>query len=206
MTSREHHTHQILSHIDSNRDVSQRLLSRDLGIALGLTNLLVRNLVRKGWVRATHIKPNRVRYLLTPTGMAEKARMSRDALHNSVRFYAETRDRIRERLAELSAESPPAQATGSDGKRVVFFGAGEVAEIAYICLQGTDLTLVGVVDNHKPDQPFFGMPICPTTHLDANGLNGNHYDRLIVMSFADTGKLQMELDALAIPSHRVFWI
>ena len=44
---------------------------RDMGIALGLINLLVRRLVRKGWVRIIRIKPNRVRYLLTPVGIAE---------------------------------------------------------------------------------------------------------------------------------------
>ena len=42
-----------------------------MGIALGLTNLIIRRLVHKGWVRIIRIKPNRVRYLLTPAGMAE---------------------------------------------------------------------------------------------------------------------------------------
>jgi DNA-binding MarR family transcriptional regulator len=56
---------------DKDDPRSQRSLSRDMGIALGLTNLIIRRLVHKGWVRIIRIKPNRVRYLLTPAGIAE---------------------------------------------------------------------------------------------------------------------------------------
>ena len=69
----EHHTRRLLDAFELDHSVSQRSLARDLGIALGLTNLLVRRLVRIGWVRAIHIKPNRVRYLITPSGIAVHA-------------------------------------------------------------------------------------------------------------------------------------
>jgi len=71
VTSHDQFTHRILTEIEADNRLSQRSLSRDLGIALGLTNLLVRRFVRKGWVRIIRIKPNRVRYLLTPAGIAE---------------------------------------------------------------------------------------------------------------------------------------
>ena len=59
----------ILDVVAADRAVTQRSLARDLGIALGLTNLLIKRLVRKGWMRVTHISPNRVRYLITPAGI-----------------------------------------------------------------------------------------------------------------------------------------
>ena len=124
MTSHEQYTHRILTELEAGNGISQRSLSRNVGIALGLTNLLVRRLVRKGWVRVIQIKPNRVKYLLTPSGIAEKARMSRNALNNSMRFYAEARDRIRERFAQLSIECHDAEAGGNGGLRIVFLGAG----------------------------------------------------------------------------------
>ena len=67
----EHHSRRILDAFESDQGVSQRSLARQLGIALGPTNLLIKCLVRKGWVRVVHIKPNRVRYLVTPAGIAE---------------------------------------------------------------------------------------------------------------------------------------
>ena len=202
VTSHDQFTHRILTEIEADNRVSQRSLSRDMGIALGLTNLLVRHIVRKGWVRIIRIKPNRVRYLLTPAGMAEKARMSRVALQNSIRFYVDARDRIREHFATLSKELP---GEGLVAKRIVFYGAGEVAEVGYVCLQGTGLQLVGVVDDHGRER-FFDVPVYDPALLHATDINGSPFGRLVVMSFGETEKIRAQLEAMAIPPDRVFWI
>jgi len=208
MNSHDQYTHQILTEIEAGKSVSQRSLSRDLGIALGLTNLLVRRLVRKGWVRIIRIKRNRVLYFLTPAGIAEKASMSRAALQNSIRFYAQARDRIRERFAALSAELP-GDGRGPDGlptgKSIVFYGSGEVAEVGYICLQGTDLQLVGVVDDQGRER-FFDVPVYDPPLLHATDINGSPFGRLVVMSFGETDQIREQLEALAVPPDRVFWI
>jgi len=202
VTSHDQFTHRILTEIEADNRLSQRSLSRDLGIALGLTNLIVRRLVHKGWVRIIRIKPNRVRYLLTPTGMAEKARMSRAALQNSIRFYVEARDRIRERFARLSRELP---GDGPAAKRIVFYGSGEVAEVGYVCLQGTDLQLVGVVDDQGRER-FFDVPVYDPALLHATDINGRPFGRLVVMSFGETDKIMARLEAMVIQPDRVFWI
>ena len=208
VTSHDQYTHHILSEIEAGKRISQRSLSRELGIALGLTNLLVRRLVREGWVRIIRIKPNRVRYLLTPAGIAEKARMSRAALQNSIRFYVEARDRIRERFAVLSSVWP-GDGHGSEGdsieKRIVFYGSGELAEIGYICLQGTDLQLFGVVDDQGRKR-FFDVPVCEAGRLHATDIDGRSFGRLVVMSFGETDKIRAQLKAMAIPPDRIFWI
>ena len=220
MISHDQHAHRILTELESDGRASQRTLSRDLGIALGLTNLLVRKLVRKGWVRVIHIKPNRVRYLLTPAGIAEKVRMSRQVLQNNVRFYAEARDRIAERFAQLSVQLSaqlsvhvPAQrlreggdAGGGAGpdKRIVFYGGGEVAEIGYICLHSTDLRLVGLVDDHV--KQFFGVPVYSRDQLRPGGVAGTPYERLVVMSFGEIDEIRTTLVALKIPADRIAWL
>ena len=204
VTDHDHHTHRILSELETGEGVSQRTLSRSLGIALGLTNLLIRNLVRRGFIRIIHIRPNRVRYLLTPAGIAEKARMSRQILQNNVRFYTEARDRIREQFARLSADWPDRDGRATE-KRIAFYGAGEVAEIGYICLQGTDLRLVAVVDD-KRDQ-FFDVPVHRTDWLRGAGTDsGGLFERLVVMSFGETEKVKTRLESAGVPSERVFWV
>ena len=202
VTSHDQFTHRILTEIEAGNRLSQRSLSRDLGIALGLTNLLVRHIVRKGWVRIIRIKPNRVRYLLTPAGMAEKARMSRVALQNSIRFYVDARERIRERFATLSRELPR---DGPAAKRIVFYGSGEVAEVGYVCLQGTGLQLVGLVDDQGRER-FFDVPVHDPALLHATDINGSPFRPVVVMSFGKTDKIRVQLEALTIPPDRVFWI
>ncbi|HKY22425.1 MAG TPA: hypothetical protein VJM31_14515 [Vicinamibacterales bacterium] len=158
-------------------------------------------MVRKGWVKATNIQRNRVRYLITPKGIAEKARISREYLAASVKLYSEARERIHCTLSALSLRWAPESAV----KRVVFFGGGEVAEIGYVCLQETDLQLVGVIDDARP-KPFFGVPVHPVDRLSPHALDGVPYGRIIVMSFSDQASICRTLDDRGIPSNLVEWI
>jgi hypothetical protein len=205
--SSELHIRRILSEVEAGNNTSQRSISSNLGIALGLTNLLLRRLVRKGWVRVIHVKPNRVRYLITPAGLAEKARMTRAYLENAITFYADARDRIRTSLGTLSSEWQDHRANGSNPseKRIVFLGAGDVAEIGYVCLQETDLRLVGVVDDER-NRPFFGLTVHPSSLLTPHGLAGECFDRLVVMSFGDVERVSSTLRVREIPPDFVFWV
>jgi len=198
-----HHIREILDVIEQDPCVSQRSLSTRVGIALGLTNLLLKRLVCNGWIRVVRIRPNRVRYLLTPAGIAEKARMSRTYLQYSVHFYAEARDRIRQSFATLSSQWPSNGDT--QRKAIVFFGTSEVAEIGYICLQETDLELVGVIDD-QGRRRFFGVPIHSEGELESNGINGQPFGRLVVMSFTETESILRTLARAQIPEEKVFWI
>jgi DNA-binding MarR family transcriptional regulator len=201
---REHHVRRILDAFEADRGVSQRSLAKELGIALGLANLLVKRLVKKGWVRVIRIKPNRVRYLVTPAGIAEKSKMSRAYFDSSVEFYRQTRDRIQQQFSTLSSSWPADGATPRP-KRIVFYGAGEVAEIGYICLVDTDLQLVGVIDAVRT-KPFFSLSVSAPEHLDGLVLRGQEFDWLVVMSFGNTAALQDEILALSVPVDRVFWL
>jgi DNA-binding MarR family transcriptional regulator len=200
MSGHGHHMRGILLEIEADRAVSQRRLSDRLGIALGLTNLLLRRVVAKGWVKVVHIRPNRVQYLLTPSGLAAKARLTRDYLEGTLRFYADARERVRERFRELSVQL---EAEGGF-KRIVFYGAGEIAEIGYVSLQETDLQLVAVVDASRT-RPFFGLPVHAPDMLTARDLAGCGFDRLVVMSLVPDG-ITERLKGAGIEPRRVFWL
>ena len=197
-TSRQLHTREILERLESGDAVSQRSLSRDLGIALGLTNLLLRQMARKGWVQLRRLKANRVRYRITPSGAAEKARLSRDYLRESVRFYGEARNRMRALFAPLTAEATATTAP----LRVVFWGAGEVAEVAFICLQDSHLVLVGVIDDGRVGGRFFGHEVRGSHMIDGPALAGEPFDRVIVLTATDASSVCQQLVAAGIhPDH-----
>ena len=206
--SRDHHTLRLLSRIETEQVVTQRSLSKDLGIALGLTNLLIRRVAMKGWVKIVNIRPNRVRYLITPAGIIEKSRITRDYLDNTVRLYTETRERIRASLQVISHEwsdADRAAAGVGDRKPGVFYGAGEVAEIRYVSMQGTDLRLTGVVDDHRTGT-FFDLPIDEPAALRAATLNGRSFGRLVVMTFKQAPQIRVQLEGLGFPTERVCWL
>jgi len=194
-------TYRLLEQIEASPDVSQRSIASSLGIALGLTNSLVRGLIHRGWVRAINIKPHRVQYLITPTGIAEKARLSRAAFRNSVERFAVARERVQETFHQVSREWPgPVR-----NKPIIFYGAGEVAEIGYICLQETDLNLIAVIDDQGRSR-FFGVPVYPASALREVLTAAPSEARIIVMSLAQTETIREDLAAIPDYRNQVTWV
>src|SRR5436190_22734958 len=195
------HTREILAEIERGRAPSQRSLAKRLGIALGLTNLLIRRLVSKGYVKVVNVRPNRVKYLITPAGIAEKTHATRRYLERTLHLYTETRQHIRAGLVAA------ANVNASNGSRVrvVFYGASEIAEIAFICLQDTNLELVGVIDDRRTGS-FFGTPIHTHQALRETSVNGVPFDRVIVMSLENADEIRDRLLSSGCPADHVCWL
>ena len=198
--SEHEYERQILQAIASSDRVTQRSLSGDLGVALGLTNLLIRRLVAKGYVKMAGIGTRHVRYFMTPAGWEALANATRLSLENTVHLYTQTREQIRASLSDVSARC---EADAAGLKRMVFYGAGDVAEIAYVSLQSTDLTLVGVVDDRRRGR-FFNVTIYDPDRLTADRLDGVAYSYIIVASIRHTDAIRARIAARGVPSHRVF--
>ncbi|MSM40076.1 MAG: winged helix-turn-helix transcriptional regulator [Geobacter sp.] len=143
-------TLQLLSEIDHEREISQRELSRRLGIALGLVNSYLKNLVSKGFIRIKNFPRNRYAYLLTPTGVAEKSRLAYEHLSYFTSLYTIARQDYQQLFQELFAAGV---------RTVAFCGVDEVAEIAYLSIQGTGLQLCRVMDDEHAGETFFGLPV-----------------------------------------------
>lgn len=144
---------QLLSEISGEEPLSQRELSRRLGIAVGLVNSYLKNLVSKGFVRVKNFPSNRYAYLLTPQGMAEKSRLAYQHLNYFTSLYTVARQDYRDLFHRLEE---------SGVREVVFCGVDEVAEVAYLSLKETGLALVAVMDDARQGETFFGLPVVST--------------------------------------------
>lgn len=197
--SHDEYIGQILEVIADDSQVSQRALSLELGIALGLTNLLLRRLVVRGLVRVAKVHPRRVRYLLTPAGIAEKARMSQRAFENAVSRYRAARTRVEATFTAVSASFP----AGLDDKPIVFYGTGEVAEIGYVCLQDFDLRLVGAIDDSGRSR-FFDVPVYDAP--EEAMLAAPSHTRVVVATVADRDSVRVRLLSGGAAMERVMWV
>ena len=139
----------LMAEIDRNGDHSQRELSRRLNISLGLVNTFLKRLVNKGYFKVKTMPRNRVKYFLTPEGLARKSRLTVEYLRFSMNFYKDIKSLLLKKFKEMEHNQV---------RSVLFFGAGEVAELAYLYLQLTGLRLVGIVDDERKDDNFFGLP------------------------------------------------
>jgi DNA-binding MarR family transcriptional regulator len=170
---------QILDELSNDDSLTQRDLSSRLGIALGLVNSYIKNLVAKGYITVKTIPAKRYAYYLTPKGFAEKTRLTYDLLHDYTRIYREARKNLKQLFHDLQTEGK---------KKVVFAGADEVAEIAYITLQETSLELAAVGDTEETGKDFFGRKVHALTTIVERP-----YDCVVITTYVKKDKVYQEL-------------
>ena len=135
----------VLSSVQENHEVTQRGLSKDLGIALGLTNAYLKRCMRKGLIKVQQIPRNRYAYYLTPEGFSEKSRLTTQFLSTSFNFY---------RRARSQCEDLFQQCENKGWRRVSLYAVSDLAEIALLCANRFDVELVSIVDP-KHDGEFY---------------------------------------------------
>jgi DNA-binding MarR family transcriptional regulator len=91
----------LLTEIEANNAVSQRELSQKAGLSLGSVNILLKKMVKQGLIKMESIPANRVVYMLTPAGIAEKAMKTIRYIKVHYKVIEETKDRIIDSLTNL---------------------------------------------------------------------------------------------------------
>ena len=171
----------ILEKVQDENPHSQRDLARELNISLGLVNSFIKRLTLKGYVKATTIPRKRIKYILTPKGMTEKTRLTYKYIQYSYQLYRSSRQKFRRLFADMESQGV---------RRIVFFGASDLAEIAFLSLLETALELVAVVDDRRLGKNVLGREV-----IDSRRLANFSFDRIVV---TDDANRDLILDSLML--------
>ncbi len=183
---------EILTAIEEGVPLTQRALAQRMGVALGLTNLYLKRLAGKGFIKIREFptKPyagKRLRYVLTPKGVGEKARLTYEYIGHSLNLFRRTRDNLRKAMGQLSQNGM---------KRIALCGAGEAAELAYLTLKEFGLEPVGIFAGDGGGQ-FLGLPVRPVSELPTADVDG-----IVIATFDKPDAQLAELGRMGIPSQK----
>ena len=180
----------LLSEIEADPEVTQRQLSRRVGIALGLTNVLLRNLAEKGYVRATQAGWKRWLYVLTLDGFSHKFRLTIAYIHRVLDHYQNVRQTLREQLEPLALNQE---------SRIAIYGTGEFAELVYLGLREIGIEEIDFYDSREPDgRRFLGMPVHALRTLQSE-----NYDRVMVAILSGSAEARWELGEQGVALEKV---
>ena len=162
-------TLRLLDEISRESVITQRTLSSELNIALGLVNTYIKRLAKKGYIKITKGPMNRVKYALTKKGFTHRVRLTYDYMHSSINYFKDARKRIDHTYRQIIA---------SGARDILIWGDGEVAELSYISMRGLPLNLVGVIDGKAQEKDFFGHHIYSFEDIEKL-----KYDAILIASF-----------------------
>ena len=110
----------ILEHIENEPDTTQASLAEKVGVAVGTVNWHVKRLVNKGFIKVQRAERKKLKYIITPEGIALRTRLMMNYIQTSMQLYRLVRTRSLEAISAIK----------NDGYHSIWIeGGGEVAEI-----------------------------------------------------------------------------
>lgn len=117
----------LLEHIERDPDINQSTLADQLGVAVGTVNWHIKRFIAKGYIKVKRAQRRKLRYIITPEGLAFRARLTVNYVENSMRLYRTTRRSVRGLLREI-------RTAGFDCVSII--GDGDIADICRLtCLE-----------------------------------------------------------------------
>jgi DNA-binding MarR family transcriptional regulator len=141
----------LLEQIENDPDITQASLADLLGVAVGTVNWHINRLIDKGYVKVMRAQRRKLRYLITPKGIALRAKLTVNYVENQMRLYRRTRQRVSELLEQVKADGY---------KKVRITGEGDIADICRLTCIEQGITVVEDGSAQEADLP----------KLDINGL------------------------------------
>jgi DNA-binding MarR family transcriptional regulator len=129
----------LLEQIERDPDITQASLATQLGVAVGTVNWHIRRLIEKGYVKVKRAERKKLRYIITPEGLALRARLTVDYIERSFDLYRKTRQRVKKHLDEVKK---------AGYRHVNLIGDGDVADICRLSCLEQDIIIVN--NNNVP--------------------------------------------------------
>jgi len=118
----------IIEEISRNKNLTQRKISKGVGLSLGMTNLILKRLVNKGYIKVKGLDRRKVQYILTPKGFAEKAK-------KSYRYFLKTIHSLQEMKKKIQRLILAEYQKGNTN--FIILGDGELADIVELSLESS---------------------------------------------------------------------
>jgi DNA-binding MarR family transcriptional regulator len=148
----------LLESIERDPDVTQASLATQLGVAVGTVNWHIKRLIEKGYVKIKRAERKKLRYIITPEGIALRARLTVDYIEQQFNLYRRTRQRVQQHLEQV-------RQAGYDHVRLV--GEGDVAEICKLTCLEQHIAIAP--DGRSPTLEVSGLKVLLHMEGDSNG-------------------------------------
>lgn len=164
----------ILDLIEKNQDITQRDISNQVGVAVSMVNNYIDDYEKNGYIKRNYLSSKTLEYVITKKGLERRKLLNIWYLKSSHSVYASAKDNIIMFLKQIIEKG---------FKRILLYGAGEVAEIMLQVMNDDNmipLEVVAVVDDDssKTDHVIVNLPIITLEQI----VNYSH-DGILISSY-----------------------
>jgi len=139
----------ILSKIEETENLSQRIISKELNVALGLANSLIKKFIKKGFLKLKEAPMKRYMYYLTPKGLVEKTKLTKEFLETSLFFFKKSKEEYENEFKKIKNKN----------KIVVLCGISDFTDIAILAAKIQDVKIDYIYQKKKKIRNYCGISI-----------------------------------------------
>ena len=134
--------YKVLEILNKDNNLTQRHIAKKAGISLGLTNIIIRRLVKKGFLKIKNMNRKSILYNLTPKALIEKSYRTYHYFEKTVKDVVKIREKIQDEIIKRN------NICVSD---IIIIGNNEISEIARWAIQEMKLkyTIVNTFPGNK---------------------------------------------------------
>lgn len=184
----------ILDQISKNANITQRMLSDYLDIALSMVNNYIDNYEKKGYLKREYLNSKNVEYKITKKGIERKNLLNLNFLRSSQLILDSAKTNIIQFITRLKEKSY---------ERILFYGAGEVAEIMLHVIKKESPSLIDVVAIIDDDVNKQGYAIEGVKIIGLDEINQIDHDGILISSFGNRNIMLNNLLSISYPKENI---
>lgn len=174
----------ILDMIEKNPNITQREMSKTIGIAVSMINDHIDGYENKGLIKRKKHSTKTVEYFVTKKGIERKKVLNIGYLNDSFKMY---------RFAKMDIENFLNSIISRGFSNILLYGAGEVAEIllqAIIIDKEIPLKVLGLIDDDISKQ---NHTIFSTKIIASSCINNIQHDGILISSYTNKDMIYKKL-------------
>lgn len=184
----------ILDLIEKDANITQREISKIIGVAVSMTNAYIENFVEKGLIKKKKHSTKTVEYFVTKKGMERRKLLNIWYLKSSHEVYLSAKDNIIKFLNQI---------INKGFKKILLYGAGEVAEIMLQVMNDDNnipLEVLAVVDDdmNRQNEVIVNLPI-----ISKENINQYEHDGILVSSYKHHEVIRRNLVEINYPLEQI---
>lgn len=154
----------VIEILDQNYNITQRIIATKAGISLGLTNIIIKRLVKKGFIKIKNMNKKRILYNLTPKAIIEKSHRTYNYFERTVKDVVRIREKIQQEILNKNKY---------DSAKVVVLGNNEISEIARWAIQ--ELKMKPILIKNPEKNKKINSEKCLIINCNTNNIERNNY-------------------------------
>jgi predicted transcriptional regulator len=174
----------ILDLIEKDSKITQRVMSDCLNVSVSMINQYLDEYEEKGFVKRKYISTKTVQYYITKKGLERKKVLNIGFLNSSQKIYTSAKSNIQDFLNQIIEKG---------FKRILLYGAGEVAEIFLQVIIGDKnipIKVVAVIDDDCSKQ---GQFLLSTPIMSLDLIKNINYDGILIASYTNKNQILINL-------------